>query len=183
MTGRLGGLLNPSIPEGAAYRLWVNPGRPGGSHSAEDEPRNVSRFLGVDHVDARVRSLAEAEPFYDRFLPALGLGRKSPAFVDERGEWTELPDGAAPNVAEYYETPEPGSPARFIGIIEDPRMVPPQTRIAFAVADQGELEGWFGRLQEMGARHVEWSADRAAYPAIFFEDPCGTKLELCARRP
>jgi len=141
----------------------------------------MSGFLGIDHIDARVVSLLAAEPFYDLFLPALGLRRKHYAFVDERGEWIDLPAGRVANVAEYYEDPQAGQPARFVGIIEDPSMRPSRTRIAFTVAAPSDLDDWHARLHEMGARLIEWSVDRETYPAIFFEDPCGTKLELCAR--
>jgi catechol 2,3-dioxygenase-like lactoylglutathione lyase family enzyme len=137
-------------------------------------------FLGFDHLDVRVRSLPLAEPFYDRFLPALGLIRKTHSFVDENGDWSDAADGAPYNVSEYYESPEPGCPARFIGIIEDPKMVPIATRIAFRVASEAELEGWRERLGAIGATGVEGETS-GPYPALFFEDPCGTKLELCAR--
>jgi hypothetical protein len=33
-----------------------------------------------------------------------------------------------------------------------------------------------------GGRVVEWSID-AGYPALFFEDPAGIRLEVCAHRP
>ena len=36
-------------------------------------------------------------------------------------------------------------------------------------------------LEDIGASRVEPSEDLESYPAIFFEDPAGTKLELAAR--
>src|SRR5579864_2197439 len=140
----------------------------------------MTRFQGVDHVDVRVTSLRRVQPFYDLFMPAIGLATKRNAYVDESGEWTDLPIGRAPNAVEYYEDAEPGRPARFIGIIEDAGMRPTRTRIAFAVVSGNDLDDWHGRLHEMGAQLIEWSVDPQTYPAIFFEDPCGTKLELCA---
>jgi hypothetical protein len=139
-------------------------------------------FLGFDHIDARVTSIRKAEPFYDMLLPELGLTGKRHAFVDERGEWGDVPADGAYNVAEYYEPAQPGRAARFFGVIEDPAMTPVATRIAFRVGSEQELEPWRRRLTEIGAGNVEPSAS-PEYPAIFFEDPCGTKLELCARRP
>ena len=61
-------------------------------------------------------------------------------------------------------------------------MRPTLTRIAIRVLTAGELDRWFDALSSIGARNVERSAS-ADYPAIFFEDPGGTKLELCARHP
>jgi catechol 2,3-dioxygenase-like lactoylglutathione lyase family enzyme len=139
-------------------------------------------FLGFDHIDARVASLRDAEPFYDRLLGELGLTRKTHSYVDEHGEWVDVPAGAEPNVAEYYEPAKPGAAPCFIGIIEDPTMTPVLTRIAFRVPSEDELALWRDRLASMGARNVEVSPD-PNYPAVFFEDPCGTKLELCARNP
>jgi hypothetical protein len=44
-------------------------------------------FLGFDHIDTRVTSVAAVEPFYDQLMPMLGLSRKHYAFVDPQGEW------------------------------------------------------------------------------------------------
>ena len=143
----------------------------------------MSTFAGFDHIDVRVRSLERAEPFYDQFLAALGLGVKRPAYVDPAGEWVALPEGVAYNVAEYYETPRAGVVGHFIGIIEDAAMTPTATRIAFRLPPGEPLEPWRTRLLEFGAQQGEMSEDLEEYPAIFFEDPCGTRLELCARRP
>jgi catechol 2,3-dioxygenase-like lactoylglutathione lyase family enzyme len=138
-------------------------------------------FLGVDHLDIRVTSLAAAEEFYDAFLSGLGLVKKTYSFVDSQGIWTSAADRRLANVAEYFEeTAGPGAP-RFIGIIEDPAGRPSATRIAFRVGGCADLERWATRLVQLGARSIEWSDDLEAYPALFFEDPCGTRLELCAR--
>ncbi len=139
-------------------------------------------FNGFDHIDTRVRSIAEAEPFYDRLLPELGLVRKTYAFVDEKGEWHETDAGRPYNAIEYHEARDLTRAVHFIGFIEDPGTVPNASRIAFRVASGAELDRWFERLHEFGARHIEKSDDMSAYPAIFFEDPCGTKLEICSRR-
>jgi catechol 2,3-dioxygenase-like lactoylglutathione lyase family enzyme len=140
-------------------------------------------FRGFDHIDLRVRSLPAVEKFYDALLPMLGLTRKRYAHVDAGGEWHEASDDKPYNAAEYYEEPKSGTAAFFIGVIEDPATGSTATRIAFRVAHRAELDVWEHDLVSLGALRVEPSAEMEAYPAIFFEDAVGTRLELCARRP
>ena len=140
-------------------------------------------FLGFDHIDLRVSSLAAVEAFYDALLPELGLTRKSFAHVDASGEWHAPSDEKPYNAAEYYEERTIGAAAFFIGVIEDPATRPTATRVAFRVASRAELDTWQRELASIGAVRVEPSADMETYPALFFEDPAGTRLELCARRP
>ncbi len=141
----------------------------------------MAEFAGFDHVDVRVRSLAAVEPFYDALMPLLGLPRKSYARV-EGDEWTALERGGTHNAVEYFELPAAGRTARFIGFIEDSRHQASATRIAFGSAAPFDAAAWLERLQRLCARAVEPSADLESYPAVFFEDPAGTKLEICARR-
>jgi catechol 2,3-dioxygenase-like lactoylglutathione lyase family enzyme len=141
----------------------------------------MNAFLGFDHVDVRVRSVAQVEAFYDAILPALGLGRKSYAHVAADGEWHDVDDSHPANAVEFFERSDGKRPPRFIGFIEDAAMVPVATRLAFAVGSADELEGWEERLRAIGARALERSEDMSGYPALFFEDPAGTRLELCAR--
>ena len=138
-------------------------------------------FHGFDHIDVRVKSLPAVEPFYDAFLAEIGLPRKRRSHVDASGEWLEATEARPYNVSEYFEESEPGKVSFFIGIIEDPAMQPTKTRIAFRVSSRVELERMYGRLHDLGAKSIELSEDMAAYPAVFFEDAVGTKLELCAR--
>ena len=137
-------------------------------------------FLGFDHVDTRVRSVRAVEEFYDRLMAELGLPEKRLAHVDERGEWHDPSDAKPYNTVEYYERAKPGKVSCFIGFIEDAQMVPTSTRIAFRVSSSA-LDHWHSLLASIGAANIEWSAS-AEYPALFFEDPAGTKLELVARR-
>ena len=137
-------------------------------------------FAGFDHIDVRVRSLAAVERFYDALMPLLGLPRKSFARV-EGDEWTDLPGPEGHNAVEFFEALVPGRAPRFIGFIEDPEHRPPATRIAFRDQAPFDAAGWLERLRALGARAVEPADDLAAYPAVFFEDPAGTKLEICAR--
>ena len=98
--------------------------------------------------------------------------------MDEQGEWHLVSEGQPYNTVEYQEAA--GPTAHFIGFIEDPAMKPVRTRIAFRVT-AGTLQRWHDFLQSIGARNIEWAADMTAYPALFFEDPAGTRLELVAR--
>jgi len=142
--------------------------------------RMQQRFLGFDHVDTRVKRLKDVEKFYMRLLPALGLSKIRHAHVDEHGEWDD--DTSKPyNVVEFYEDVS-GAVPFFIGIIEDPAMRPIATRVAFRVDSKDDLPRWAEFLQTIGAVNIE-SGSSDDYPAIFFEDACGTKLELCARFP
>ncbi len=144
-------------------------------------------FLGFDHVDARVPSLRDAEPFYSALLPALGLTIKSFVRIEFHGdddEWIAVDATDAYNALEFHEPdPAPGYPPRFMGVIEQTDMQASPTRIAFALPPDPDLDAWAARLRAWGARKVELSADPIDYPAIFFEDPFGSKFELCARRP
>ena len=139
-------------------------------------------FEGFDHIDCRVRSLAAVEAFYDALMPELGLPQKSFAYVDAQGEWHEISGEHGYNTVEYTERPTPGQAPCFFGLIERADHQPGYTRIAFRVGFDRmfELERL---LERIGARNVERSEDLDSYPAVFFEDPQGTKLELVARRP
>ena len=141
----------------------------------------AKRFLGIDHIDTRVKSVAAVESFYDRLMPELGLTVKRKAYVDAAGEWLDA-DSQRYNAIEYHEPEKPGEVSRFIGFIEDPLMQPALTRIAFRLETREELPRWVDLLKAAGAMKIEWSADMDSYPAIFFEDPAGTKLELLAKR-
>ena len=129
-----------------------------------------------------MRSLAAVESFYDALMPELGLPQKRFSYVDDAGEWHEISSENRHNTVEYFERTQPGRTPFFFGLIERPDHQPGLTRIAFRVEHDRMLE-LEGRLAAMGARNVERSEDLEAYPAVFFEDPQGTKLELVARRP
>ena len=141
----------------------------------------IQQFEGFDHIDCRVRSLAAVESFYDALMPELGLPQKGFAYVDDHGEWHEISGEHAYNAIEFFERPQPGRTPFFFGVIERADHETGLTRVAFRLERARMLE-LADRLEPMGARRVERSED-PAYPAVFFEDPLGTKLELVARRP
>ncbi len=136
----------------------------------------------IDHLDVRVRSLPSVEAFYDAVMPELGLPRKTFAYVDPQGDWHD-PDGAHPyNTIEYHATLVPGYAEAFIGFIEAAEMTVNPSRIALRVATAQDVLRWADRLRQLGASNVELSEDMDGYPAVFFNDPAGTYLELCARK-
>lgn len=138
---------------------------------------SIIDFLGFDHVDCRVRSLLLVEAFYDDLMPVLGLTEKRYAYVDPDGNWHKEFDNY--NAVEYFEPIHPSKPRRFMGLIENPLHRNNDTRIAFRVPiDQVPM--LHALVERLGAQNVEASDDEA-YPAIFFEDPAGTKLELIGR--
>jgi catechol 2,3-dioxygenase-like lactoylglutathione lyase family enzyme len=138
-------------------------------------------FGGFDHADVRVKSIRAVETFYDTLMPALGLPRKRRAFVDKQGEWHSISPDQTTNAIEYYEPEGIAHPAHFVGFIEDPQMQPSQTRIAFRLPPDADWRAFLDLLSTIGARNLEVSADLQQYPALFFEDPAGTRLELCWR--
>lgn len=138
--------------------------------------------LRFDHIDLRVRSVPEVEAFYDLLMPAFGWVRKSYAHVDAEGEWHDVDAEHPCNAVEYFAPSDGVRPPCFIGFIEDAGMQISRTRIAFALGSPLELIEWEPRLREFGARCIERSEDMDGYPALFFEDPAGTGLELCARK-
>ena len=138
-------------------------------------------FLGIDHVDLRVPALGAVEAFYDAFFTGLGLTRKKYSIVSFGGaSWNDAtPDDY--NTVEWYEEDVHGRPAGFFGVIEEVGAPPARGRIAFTVTLES-LDDWVRVLPELGAREIERSDDES-YPAVFFTDPLGTRLEVVARPP
>jgi len=136
--------------------------------------------LGLDHVDMRVPALGAVEHFYDAFADRLGLKTKRYAKVGFGGSSWE--DGSPDdyNAVEYLADAVPGQVRVFFGVIEEVDAQPSKSRIAFAVPES-ELDEWARMLPGIGAREIE--RGDPDYPAVFFTDPIGTRLEVCARRP
>jgi predicted enzyme related to lactoylglutathione lyase len=119
-----------------------------------------------DHIDLRVKNLAEARPFYAAFLPAIGF----PHFCET-------------TIGVSYEARRDHSKAEFIGLIEDPDHVPNATRIAFWAETIEEVDRIADVIGSVGAQNVEGPMScpeySPTYYALFFEDPCGNCLEVC----
>ena len=91
-----------------------------------------------DHIDLRVRSLAEARPFYEMLLPALGFTRE----VTMEG-WSQDEAAGSDGATE------------FVGVMESPQHVANEYRIAFWADSIREVD-WLAALAiQAGARNVE----------------------------
>ena len=118
-----------------------------------------------DHVDLRVPRLAEVAAFYEALLPVLGFSRR----VAVEG-WLqfEATDGAV---------------TEFFGVTESPGHVPNENRVAFWAESAVEVDRVAAVAARAGARNIEGPMDyQAGYYAVFFEDPCGNRFEVCHRR-
>jgi predicted enzyme related to lactoylglutathione lyase len=119
----------------------------------------------LDHIDLRVRSLAEARAFYERLLPALGFTRDA-----KIGGWLQ------------YETASTDGAPEFVGVTESTQHLANECRVAFRAASIGDVDRVAAIAVEAGARNVEGPAyEDERYYAVFFEDPSGNRLELCYR--
>jgi catechol 2,3-dioxygenase-like lactoylglutathione lyase family enzyme len=121
-----------------------------------------------DHIDLRVPSLAVARPFYARLLPALGFTKD--VSVDN---WLT------------FEAEVPSGMAEFFGMTELPSHVPNETRIAFWAESPHEVDRLAEVVCQAGGRNIEGPSydEGPGYYAVFFEDPCGNRLEICHRIP
>ena len=118
-----------------------------------------------DHIDLRVRNLAEARPFYEVLLPALGFTRA----VQIEG-WLQFEAAGVDGATEFF------------GLTESPTHVANECRVAFWVESNNEVERLAGIVVRAGARNVEGPLyEDPGYYAVFFEDPSGNRLEVCYR--
>jgi catechol 2,3-dioxygenase-like lactoylglutathione lyase family enzyme len=122
--------------------------------------------MGYDHIDLRVRNLAEVHNFYEVLLPALGFVREM----------------SIPNWLQYEAAAPDDGPAAFFGVAESPGHVPNENRIAFWAESPGEVDRLASIAALAGAQNVEGPGwEGKSYYAVFFEDPCGNRLEICHR--
>lgn len=118
-----------------------------------------------DHIDLRVPSLRDATAFYEILLPALGFTRR----VDVE-DWLQ-----------YESTHE--SAGAFFGVTESPGHVANENRIAFWAESDGEVDRLAKVAVDAGATNVEGPMPyEPGYYAVFFEDPCGNRFEVCHRQ-
>ena len=123
-----------------------------------------------DHIDLRVRSLSEARRFYEVLLPALGFRR------DVRIEgWLQFESDEADGVTEFF------------GVTESPEHRPNECRVAFCADTISEVDKLAEIAARAGARNIDGPAHEIPQPgetgyyAVFFEDPCGNRFEVCHR--
>jgi len=123
-----------------------------------------------DHVDLRVRNIAEAKPFYDVVMPLVGLNHKR-----------EIGD----HVLYYRKAAK--VPAECIILFEDPAHTPTRTCLAFYASTYDEVDKAASQLQAAGALDIEGPMRcpeySETYYAVFFRDPSGNRLEIVCRRP
>ena len=121
-----------------------------------------------DHIDLRVSNLSEARLFYGVLLPALGFSKD---VSDET--WFQ------------FETESPSGAGSFFGITESSHHVPNETRIAFWAESTSEVDRLSEVICRVGGRNIEGPGydEGPDYYAVFFEDLCGNRLEICHRTP
>ncbi len=117
-----------------------------------------------DHIDLRVTRLAEVAHFYEVLLPALGFTRNARV----KG-WLQF-EAADNDITEFF------------GVTESPDHITNQTRIAFWAESVSEVDRLAEVAKHAGACNVEGPLHyEPGYYAVFFEDPCGNRLEVCHR--
>lgn len=117
-----------------------------------------------DHIDLRAPRLADVQSFYETLLPALGFTR------DMRiGGWLS------------YEAVN-GETTEFFGITESPGHIANENRIAFWAENKAAVDRLAEIAKRAGARNLDGPMDyETGYYAVFFDDPCGNRLEICHR--
>jgi|SRR5579862_4421413 len=118
-----------------------------------------------DHIDLRVPRLAEVAAFYESLLPALGFTRRKNMVEG----WLEF-EAEGDQITEFF------------GITESAAHVINENRIAFWAETPADVDRVAGVAARAGARNIEDPMHYASgYYAVFFEDPCGNRLEVCHR--
>lgn len=120
------------------------------------------------HIDLRVNDIDEAWEFYRQILPPIGFEQswKGENFRGFDAHGT-LPDQA------------------WFGFTEDKKHHANANRISFWAESRARVDELAKILKDAGARNI--SGPRACpeysrtYYAVFFEDPCGNRLEVCFR--
>src|SRR5262245_42963814 len=120
------------------------------------------------HIDLRVPSVDEAMPFYAALLPHLGFTRER-----HDPEWKVFAmEGEFPSVP-------------WVAFVEQPDHRPNENRLSFWAASRREVDRLAEVARSAGARNVSGPKAcpdySASYYAVFFEDPCGNRFEICFR--
>jgi predicted lactoylglutathione lyase len=138
-------------------------GKVGQSALAHFLPADMSRRF--DHIDLRVRSMEKARAFYETVLPALGFTRN-----DSNERWLEFEHVDANQVTDYF------------AVTESSTHQPNETRIAFWAAAESEVDRLAKIVRLAGGQNIEGPGFEAEHHyAVFFEDPCGNRFEICFR--
>jgi len=121
------------------------------------------------HIDLRVASMADALPFFDTLLPALGFTQRyhSP-------EW------------KVFATTDPPPGTAYIGITERAGHAPNENRIAFWASDAAAVDRLAEVVVAAGARDVSGPRPMPygpGYYAVYFTDPSGNRFEIYHRPP
>ena len=117
-----------------------------------------------DHIDLRVFRLADVAVFYETLLPALGFSQR----VAVKG-WLQFEATG-------------GMATEFFGVTESPAHVPNENRVAFWAESPADVDRIAKVAAGLGGRNIEGPMDyEPGYYAVFFEDPCGNRLEVCHR--
>ena len=117
-----------------------------------------------DHIDLRVPDLRKVVSFYEALLPALGFTRK----VEVEG-WLQFEAADA-------------AISVFFGVTESPGHVANENRIAFWAESMSAVDRLAEIARRAGAHNIEGPMPyEPGYYAVFFEDPCGNRLEVCHR--
>jgi predicted lactoylglutathione lyase len=75
-----------------------------------------------------------------------------------------------------------GAATEFFGITESPGHTPNENRVAFWAESAAEVDRVAEVAARVGARNIEGPMNyEPGYYAVFFEDPCGNRLEVCHR--
>lgn len=120
------------------------------------------------HIDLRVTSMKTALPFYSALLPALGFTR-----TFHGPEWKVFAaDGDLPSAA-------------YFAITEDPTHQPNKNRIAFWVPSREDVDRIAAVIRDTQAKITSgpklFPEYSGSYYALYFEDPCGNRLEVVYR--
>ncbi len=118
-----------------------------------------------DHIDLRVRNLAEVRSFYEILLPALGFDKD--AHIDG---WIQ------------YERAADKGAAEFFGVTESPNHRANECRIAFRAPSVVEVNRLAEVVRRAGGCNIEGPGfEVPGYYAVFFEDASGNRFEICHR--